>query len=51
MMLADEQELGGTMKMSREDGQAIREQRQADRRETVDRLLRSIRTWRGRLGG
>ncbi len=49
MMVADETELGGTVKMTRGQATAFREARRREREEFVENMMRS-RAWRGRLG-
>jgi hypothetical protein len=49
MMTCDRTELGGTVMMSREAGQALRERRRSESQEFVENLMRS-RVWRGPLG-
>ncbi len=49
MMTCEQTELGGTMRMSRAAGEALRERRQTENREFVESVMR-LRVWRGALG-
>jgi len=50
MMLADEKELGGTMRMSPEAARGVRSQRSEERERFVDGILNKAKVWKGRIG-